>query len=140
MLIKIRHWIRLVWKKCPVLMVDMKKNPHEELKLFVFCCQANNLLGYHLVLETYFTGSFKIKHTNLVTIQTIDVSEMKWTYLLWHYFMTISGHFFANKTKVRTNSLRCETCLNPNWIKNYDIKHNFFLLHTEIEKIVSIQQ
>ena len=45
---------------------------------------------------------------------------MKWTYWLWHYFTTISGHFFANyinifhKTEVPTNILRCQLCLNLN--------------------------
>ena len=49
-----------------------------------------------------------------------DVSKLKWTYWLWHYFTTISGHFFANyinifhKTEVPTNILRCQLFLNLN--------------------------
>ena len=47
------------------------------------------------------------------------------------YFETISGHFFGNyinishKTEVLIVVLMCLTYLNPNLIKNYDIKHNF---------------
>ena len=54
-----------------------------------------------------------------------DISEMKCTNWLWQYFTTISCHFFANyinifhKTEVLMNILRCQTCLNLNWIKNY---------------------
>ena len=49
---------------------------------------------------------------------------------LWHingHFRTISGHFLANymkifhKKEVQTVILRCLLCLNPNWIKSYDI-------------------
>ena len=45
--------------------------------------------------------------------------------------MTISGHFFVNfinifhKTEISTVIFRCLTCLNLNWIKNYNIKHKF---------------
>ena len=53
--------------------------------------------------------------------------------MLWvGHFKIISGHFFTNyiknflKSKVLTNILRCQTCLNPNWMKVYDKKHNFF--------------
>ena len=48
-------------------------------------------------------------------------------------FLTISGHFSANyienfhKTEILMNILKCQTCLNHNWIKSYDTKHNFFV-------------
>ena len=48
------------------------------------------------------------------------------------HFTTISGHYFANfikifyKTKMLTVILECLRYLNLNWIKRYDIKHNFF--------------
>ena len=44
-------------------------------------------------------------------------------------FTTISCHFFAihifYKTEVQTVILRCLTCLNLNWFKNYDSKCKF---------------
>ena len=47
-------------------------------------------------------------------------------------FTTIFVHFFANnkklfhKTEIPTVILRCFSCLNYNWIKSYDVKHNVF--------------
>ena len=47
-------------------------------------------------------------------------------------FLLQISFFFANnikicyKTEVPTVILRCFSCLNPDWIKNYDVKHNFF--------------
>ena len=73
-------------------------------------------------------------HSSRFLGENKDALEMKWTYWLWHYFTTISGHFFQNynnifhKTEVLINILRCQTCLILNWIKNYDIKHSFVLL------------
>ena len=43
------------------------------------------------------------------------------------HFTTISGHFFINyififhKSQKQTVILRGYTCLNPNWIKIYDV-------------------
>ena len=58
--------------------------------------------------------------------------EMNQTTLWVRHFTTNYGHFSTNyiknfhKTKVLMNILRYQTCLNLNWIKSYDIKHNFF--------------
>ena len=63
-----------------------------------------------------------------------DLSEMKWTYWLWHYFKTISGHFFANyiktfqRTEVLTVILRCFLYLYLIWIKEIEKIHTLFLL------------
>ena len=62
---------------------------------------------------------------------TIDYCTKKETTLRVSHFTTSSGHFSANcinifhKTGDQRNILRCLTCLNLNWIKSYDIKHNF---------------
>ena len=48
------------------------------------------------------------------------------------YFTTISGHFWAiyiyifHKIEVQIIILRCLTSLNSNWIRTYNINHNFF--------------
>ena len=68
-----------------------------------------------------------VRHEYLVTkvskIVSKDVSKMKCTNWLLHYFTTLSGHILANyisifhKTEVFMNILRCQTCPNLNWIK-----------------------
>ena len=61
----------------------------------------------------------------------IDYSTKKETTLRVGHFDTISGHFSANyinifhKTGVLRNISRCLTCRNLNWIKSYNIRHNF---------------
>ena len=57
------------------------------------------------------------------------------THLGFGHFITISGHFFANyinifhKTEVLMNIFWCQKYLNLNWIKDYDIEHNFSCFH-----------
>ena len=57
------------------------------------------------------------------------------THLGFGHFITISGHFFANyinifhKTEVLMNIFWSQKYLNFNWIKDYDIKHNFSWFH-----------
>ena len=61
----------------------------------------------------------------------IDYCTKKETTLTVGHFTTISDHFSANyinifhKTGVQRNILRCLTCLSLNWVKSYNIKHNF---------------
>ena len=49
------------------------------------------------------------------------------------HFTTIFSHFSANyiknfhKTEVLMTILKCQMCLNLNWIKSYNTKHNLFL-------------
>ena len=52
-------------------MAVMKKNPKKKINE-LFAWQQRALIFFHLVLEMYFTGSFKIKCTNII-IQTIMV-------------------------------------------------------------------
>ena len=65
----------------------------------------------------------------------IVLSAKKVTHLGFGHFITISGHFFANyinifhKTEVLMNIFWCQKYLNLNWIKDYDIKHNFSWFH-----------
>ena len=60
----------------------------------------------------------------------LQFCKKKNTENLWHkigHFRTISGHFLANHTKIfhqteiQTVILSCLVCLNPNWIKSYNI-------------------
>ena len=54
--------------------------------------------------------------------------EMNQTTIWVGHFKLISCRFPTNYTKnfqVLTNILRCQTCLNLNWIKSYDIKQLF---------------
>ena len=39
---------------------------------------------------------FRSRIAEILVLPPKDVSEMKCTNWLWHYFTTISGHFFAN--------------------------------------------
>ena len=71
---------------------------------------------------------------SVIIIITYSLMRKKENYLNIGHFTTLSGHFFANyinifhKTEVLMKILRCETCLNLNWIKNYEIKHITFFV------------
>ena len=86
-------------------------------------------------------GSFNnLYHTYQVSINRrsyllfrviIDYCAKKETTLRVGHSKTTSGYFSANctnifhKTRDQRNILRCLTCLNLNWVKSYNIKHNF---------------
>ena len=61
-------------------------------------------------------------------------------YLWVGHCMTLSGHFFVNyinifqKIELQTVMLMCLTCLNLNWIKSYEIKHNFLFFCNFVKK------
>ena len=63
------------------------------------------------------------KSTDYGHAKAKDVSKMKCTNWLLHYFTTLSGHILANyisifhKTEVFMDILRCQMCPNLNWIK-----------------------
>ena len=75
-----------------------------------------------------------IPKLNLLKINSVPIKKI----LFWHsHFTTTSGHLIAklhkyinifHKTEVQMIILKCLTCLNLNWIKGYDMKHNFFLI------------
>lgn len=44
----------------------------------------------------------------------------------WSFFRINYINIF-HKTEVLMNILRCHMCLNLNWIKKYETKHNFFI-------------
>ena len=82
------------------------------------------ILHYLFHFQFIFLLEFaKIKKVKYCISLYKDVSKMKCTNWLLHYFTTLSGHILANyisifhKTEVFMNILRCQTCPNLNWIK-----------------------
>ena len=114
----------------------------------ISCCIISNLFhekilfGYQGILFSFSTNNQV--HVHLKTDQVDLKKKPPWNFFILHklcfetkktklgvgHFTSISGHFFANfisfhKTEVLTVILKGPTCQNLNWIKSYDINHNF---------------
>ena len=132
-----RNWVCLFF----LCTVNVNDNIHFRWKVRTFVVtEFVNLMNTTLIwqalrkfqsLSKFLRTSNMIKYKGFFATLAKLWSEMNETTLGVGHFKTVSGHFFASyinifhKTEVLTVILVCPIYINHNWIKSYDINHNF---------------